>query len=376
MKIAWIHYLRILAAFGVVLIHASENTIFCRSDVPGIVWEIANVCKASAVWTVPVFVMISGYLLLQPSWESALDFYRNRLKKLLIPFFAAVVFFSLITFIREISSRGASSGISFAIDSSTFSAAMKAVLWNFVTGRPFYHLWYLYMILGLFMLTPLLRKIVERLSRRSLGILCGCLLVVTIAVISYLSLVKNINCSVAIENAPFPVWFLPYLGYFFCGYFFRQWTFRISNWILIAIFVVSVAATAGLCSYFSAKGQTALGMFFYSFTGITVVPMALSIFLWFKNISFNEYSILDTLGNLTFGIYLIHPAFQWAAYVVGIFHRAKGSPFWIPASAVIVFAVSAAIVYILIHLTSERELEDMPMEERITMPPDERTSLF
>jgi len=70
-SVAWLDDARIVAIFGVVLIHTSAKVLL-ESDVGDSQWWAANVYDALARWSVPVFVMVSGALLLpQGSFASA-----------------------------------------------------------------------------------------------------------------------------------------------------------------------------------------------------------------------------------------------------------------------------------------------------------------
>lgn len=79
--IPYLHWLRVFAILFVVILH-------CRmKEVPGVVGVCWNVMNVLTITCVPLFVMISGSLLLSRV-ENLKIFYRKRLPKLLIPLVA------------------------------------------------------------------------------------------------------------------------------------------------------------------------------------------------------------------------------------------------------------------------------------------------
>ena len=85
-RLAYIDQLRVVAALAVVMIHVSAmhwgDTPPASAD-----WQAMNVYAAVSRWCVPVFVMLSGALLLAPGRENEpwADFYQRRLVRVLLP---------------------------------------------------------------------------------------------------------------------------------------------------------------------------------------------------------------------------------------------------------------------------------------------------
>ena len=80
----WPDVIRVVATFLVVLVHVSGQLTNLWEKVPSGQWMIANIYGGLARICVPLFFMISGYLLL-PRSESLKDFYSKRMTKVLIP---------------------------------------------------------------------------------------------------------------------------------------------------------------------------------------------------------------------------------------------------------------------------------------------------
>ncbi|MBS0630867.1 MAG: acyltransferase family protein [Verrucomicrobia bacterium] len=128
--------IRAVAIALVILLHLTGNAR-TTPDLDGV---LGVTFHAISRVSVPLFVMLSGWLLLTAPVRSAGDFWRRRLPRTLWPLLGASAFF--------IFWRAWLYG-----DSWTVVSALK----GFIAASIYYHLWYLYLILGLYLITPLLR---------------------------------------------------------------------------------------------------------------------------------------------------------------------------------------------------------------------------
>ena len=96
---------------------------------------------------VPLFVLLSGALLLSKS-ENYLTFFKKRFKNVFIPFVFWILFYTLLRIITG-----------FLNDSININLLLKNLVG--IEGHPYYHLWYIYLIIFLYLITPLLKKIVN-----------------------------------------------------------------------------------------------------------------------------------------------------------------------------------------------------------------------
>ena len=95
---------------------------------------------------VPLFILLSGSLLLNQKY-SILVFYKKRLSKILLPALFWILFYSLFRIATEFYVNG--------------SISYYTILKNSIgiNGWPYYHLWYLYLIFLLYLITPILQQI-------------------------------------------------------------------------------------------------------------------------------------------------------------------------------------------------------------------------
>ena len=146
-RIVFLDYLRIMACFMVMVVHAVEPFYFDG----GMNLHIAT--KSDAVWValidsaaracVPLFAMVSCYLLF-PLKVPAGVFFRRRTARILVPFFI----WSCVYVWR-------------------FGGNLKELMFNFPGAAG--HLWFVPMLFGLYLAMPLLSPWAEKVGRRELG---------------------------------------------------------------------------------------------------------------------------------------------------------------------------------------------------------------
>lgn len=308
--------LRVLAAFAVVWLHAASRVVAINPDTHSANWWFGNFYDALSRWCVPIFIMISGALLLARTVPIA-DFYQRRLAKLGIP----IVFWTLFYVLVD-NYRGGES----------FDPA--ALFKSIVLGTPHYHLWYLYMIVGLYLVTPFIRNFVETASSQLIVYFIGFCLIA--------SSVESIwGSAIGIAgNVTFISSFLPFVGYFVLGCYLQKATFRASN-IKLASSVLGLALLIALLVgvLFPFIGEKSWGLM-YAYLNPLVILMSCSVYVMVTKWNIRSAYIIRAakdVAPLTLGIYVIHPV--WLAALNKFVHL----PFvGIPITSLIVFLLSLA----------------------------------
>ncbi len=316
------------AIFSVVFLHVAaalvtETTFASRT------WWYGNVYDALVRWCVPVFVMISGALLLDSrKVEDSVTFYRRRAGRLLLPLVAWTVLFLFWNYFKAQAS-GAGYGV---------AAAARSVL----SGRPYYHMWFLYMLVGLYLFTPLIRTVVRHSSRRELRLLVGVLFVI-VALNAAWGAMTGRGTTLFINQ------FLPYIPYFICGHLIATSNRRGGKRLACAVFVCAVVSTAVGCYLLARWKGRDQGLYFYDYLSVTVIPMSISLMWLFKSFRCSDVLAdkLRLLSTLTLGIYLVHPIFL-ETFRDRLFKPEDVAPlFSVPLLAVLVFGASLALSLLL-----------------------------
>jgi surface polysaccharide O-acyltransferase-like enzyme len=302
---------------------------------------VGNAIDSAARWCIGVFVMVSGALLLAPDRpESASRFYAKRLRRILVP----TLFWS-----------AAYLGLDAANGRPMSLAKAGDELWH---GRPGYHMWYLFMILGLYAATPALRQVVTRLARPARW--------ATIASLFITASAYDLGCALWQWPRPdvVPLMFLPYLGYFLCGHELRNASPGPRGRALACgIALLAIVATAvGTRALLELHGPTLLGLFLYEFLSPNVIAMSIAVFLLAAAQGGLAAGAQDSalrrfivrMAPLTLGIYLVHPMVISGLRGVGI--QAIGDPvLGVFEVALPAFAVSAAITFAMSRVRGLRE---------------------
>ncbi len=304
--------MRIAAAFAVVLLHMSAGVIFSGPGV-NVSGEVFN-CLGR--WAVPLFVMISGALLLTDSKQESISrFYSKKAMKLVPPLLLwNVIYFRFMYW-------GAHLSVAQAADIAIYK------------GGFYWHLWYLPMALGLYLITPFVKPCIARCPRR---ILLAALALFLLAMSVYLLAAKD-----PFGDLPTIALCIPFLGYYVLGHCLNDVRVgKRTGWICLVLFLGAYACTLGANCLLGERSR-----FVHPFSP-TVLVMCVSVFLmcqcWLRGRDWGHSQWLHRMAGTTLGIYLVHPL------VIHTLHRFPISETrlpWlsIPLLAVLVFLISLAL---------------------------------
>lgn len=152
-------FLRIVVIVGVVGIHSLGAVIVGGADRSSKSWWLAVALDLGFIWAVPAFVMLSGALVLDPRQHvfGPAAFYRRRLVRLAPAFVFWQLFYLVVV-------RGAISGEGVAPAKS---------LELLLQGKAYTHLYFLWLIAGLYLVAPILAAFLHTGgARRSLKFVC------------------------------------------------------------------------------------------------------------------------------------------------------------------------------------------------------------
>lgn len=193
--------LRVLATCAVVLMHVLTGAIDVTdtSIVPEYRSLLLSVMDL-VTWCVPIFLLISGYLFLNP--ERILT-YPVMIKKYCRRIALAILLFGVPYAVSEL-----------VVTERTFRIMMiPEALKMTLTGHTWSHMWYLYLILFLYLITPLLKKVLRVLPVWGVVAMMAVIFLGS-SVAPFLNKVLDVNSIPVLPDGG--VYFLYYL----CGYFF------------------------------------------------------------------------------------------------------------------------------------------------------------
>ena len=322
--INWLNNCRIAAAFAVVVLHVSAIVVLNR-DFGTSAWWAGNIFEVLVRWSVPVFVMISGALLLAPGKaESIAVFYKHRIARILIP----LLFWSLF-YLAWAQYMG-------TMNREPLSKIQLARL--LVGGHPASLMWYIFMIAVLYLFIPFLRKIIRDSSRAELRVL----LVIGFA----FSILNSVSGESGIGSSKlFVNWFIVYIPYLLLGYLIST-SKRQYSIVKLCVTLVGIAAFSAVgCAVVGKKFGPTAGMYFYNYLSLTVIMTSAILFIlarrWESPIG--GLKTQQALASATLGIYLMHMVFIDLFRILKMGPLAFNPAISIPCEAVVVFGAAAAI---------------------------------
>lgn len=318
--------LRIISTFAVMILHiAGQN--WSNTDIRSFEWNVFNFYNSVVRWGVPVFIMISGSLFLNGN-QSLDRIYKKNILRIVTAFIFWSFFYAAISFIR--------------------GEGIKSALISFIGGH--YHMWFLFLIVGLYMIIPFLKVVVNNdfLTRYFL-VLAIIFTFVMPQIISTISIGFE-NYGAIIESIVYNIHMhlvLGYTLYFILGYYLNK--IVISKKLTRIIYVLGIfgfASTVLLTvwvTYYSNKPNE----LFYGNLTLNVLFEAVFVFVLcknhFSNVKFSEKTkkILYHLSKYSFGAYLIH------AFMISVIDQCLGlnslsfnSLIAVPVIGVLIFCAS------------------------------------
>lgn len=326
--IGWIDLLRVTACFLVVLSHCCDPFIAQFDSDRGTF--LTGVFTGSLMRPcVPLFVMMTGVLLL-PATGGIRPFYRKRIGRIVPP----LVFWSValpVLYFLYIRYGATTSNPLIAPEGFTPEATWTKIytfVFNFNYDTT--PLWYLYMLIGLYLIMPIVSPWLQQASRRDLKlVLCvwGVSLLLPYAkmaapLLGYAGNYGNMGLlGVCDWNAYGTFYYVSgFLGYLLLAFYLAKyppaWSWRRTLCITVPMFVAGYLVTSlGYVmtqKYF--PGNYAYLEIVWLFAGINVFMMTFPLFVIVQKLNVRSSPALSRLAAMTFGIYLCHFIFVQMAY--------------------------------------------------------------
>lgn len=281
--------LRVIACIAVVILHlfASANILF-KDQITDAQRLGGNIIVNCMMWAVPCFVMVTGALLLDRRREIT---YQKIFKKYIPRILGALIVFGELFAIFDM-----------VMDTKGFH--IDKVLEGFYkifTGTGWSHLWYLYLLIGLYLLLPFYRKIAKLSSEKDLKYLLG----IYVFFISILPLTQLFGVKSGFYIHVSTI----YPCYLFLGYALAKGRIKLSKVVASVITAVGAAGIiiATICKV---KFQTEQIEMLYGYSSIFVILMAAGVFYLIYKVKINTRSMLwkcvECIDECSFGIYILH----------------------------------------------------------------------
>lgn len=300
--------IRLVAILAVVMIHVSADFVK-ENSATSFDFIMGNAFNSLSRLAVPLFLMISGSLMLRESK----DIPPKKMLRTALSFGMILVFWSALYAVSY-----------HIIKPLVFGEAisLQATALAFLKGH--YHLWYLYVLIGLYIMTPILRLFVKKENK----VYIKWYLVLSL-VVSFCTPLVNFILNVC---GVYPDIYSEFIGQFGIALVGAYLAYYVLGWyiaeigiekklrpILYASGAAGLVATFTLVQFFP---QEEFSNTIYSTSTINVFlySVAVYVFLYYSFENTKETKLTCAVSGLSkyiFGVYLIHPVFLFALKLIG-----------------------------------------------------------
>ena len=361
-RIVFLDYLRFIACFMVILVHCiepfylgGEGTLIKNAGDAAWSTFLDSALRAA----VPLFVMASSYLLFPLKYDTG-TFFKKRFVRVCIPLIIWSLLYALIPYYGSAEDFGR-------------GANLQRLLLNFNPHAG--HLWFLYMLLGVYLLMPLLSPWIEKVSKRGEQIFLGVWAFTTLTPFLRQAASALIDTPELWGEANWNEYGMLYyvsgfVGYLVLGHYVRTYLSDLS-WkktlmAAIPMWIVGYAVTAGWFWFKIPDGYPVSGPIdiavhletSWQFCGFGVALTTIAYFLVIKKITASGWfyrSIILPVSKISYGVYLMH------MFILVFFHQIVGTwalctPLHILVTAVLTFVTCSVVAKLISFIPGSKYL--------------------
>ncbi len=299
-RLIFLDMLKVIAIFGVLIIHCT-STAFLAYDPLSLQYFFTIIPSCLSRLSVPIFIMCSGAVFLNAEKNiSAKNIWTKYIPRIILVLILFSIFYEIVTVLEFYSYTG-------VFDLSVIKTGMN----NLVTFNTYFHLYYLYIIVLLYALVPVLRVIVSRSDRKT-DFYFLCFLFVTANLLPTLRMYYPFDRFFGGMTLQYSLNFAyGMLSYYFLGYYLN--TYELSRSCRRIVFLAGIAGFAAVFSGTLADTLKTgiLNENYINTTNIYIYFISAAVFIAVKDSSRRVESgcckkwILK-ISKSSFTIYLIH----------------------------------------------------------------------
>lgn len=282
-SIFYIDVLRCIAAFAVVAIHVLGPLRELYGQVPTSDWLAAMGINSSTRWAVPVFMMISGALLVstQKPFICA-EYLPKRLMKVVIPFIGWTAIYAAV-------GGFSAQGWDWSKTVDIIQQSPNEPVW--------YHLWFFYDFIPLYFVIPFLQLIVKTDETERLKLLIvswGCL-----TLMNFLKVETFLNENIIL-----------YSGYLLLGWYLfnRDNRPQLKLWVYAGVSALIINFFGSWLAAYLKEGYSSTFMGYKSLNTAIIAGMLFVVAQSYADsIRDSLKPLIKTISKYSLGIYLLHP---------------------------------------------------------------------
>ncbi len=311
---------------AVIILHVAAPILYLYGSIPKYDWWLGNIVDSAVRFCVPIFLMLTGALILPRTYELG-EFLKKRFSRILIPF----LFWSLVYIMYNLFSWNND------INLSSYEIIKYTI--NAFKNGAFFHLWYIYLIIGIYLFIPIISKWIINSTKNE---------ITYYVIVWFLVILINLPLLIKYKPALELSYFSGYLGYPVLGYLLTIKFTELKNkaypiLLFTTGFVVTIIGTYYLTK---AKGEFHDG--FYSYLSPNVMIASIGVFLFFKHSTFNNKNFTNvsrSIGKYSLGIYLAHAIVLDILSKIGISWSFINPIIGIPLTTILCLFISWLTIY-------------------------------
>ena len=357
-RIVWLDVIRCVAMIMVIGVHCIDPFYISPT-----MRAIPEYTHWAAIYgsllrpSVPLFVMMTGLLLLPVKKQPLGKFYKKRIYRVLFPFLIWSVLYSMFPWVTGVLGLpkeiiGDFFCYTQGQESQSLIDSLKDVaMIPFNFSHKENHMWYIYLLIGLYLYMPFFSAWIENADRKTKR---AFLLIWIISL--FIPYLKEYVANCLFERSGYvfgtDTWnefglfyyFAGFNGYLLLGHYVKKgndWSLMKTFILCILMFAVGYYITyTGFSTTASNPNATETEMeLFFTFCSPNVLLMTLATFLLLQKVVITNSTVIKVLANMTqcgFGIYMVH------YFVVGPFFLLIGPsslpiPLQVPLMAICIF---------------------------------------
>ncbi len=370
-RIVWLDVIRCVAMIMVIGVHCIDPFYISPT-----MRAIPEYTHWAAIYgsllrpSVPLFVMMTGLLLLPVKKQPLGKFYKKRIYRVLFPFLIWSVLYSMFPWVTGVLGLpkeiiGDFFCYTQGQESQSLIDSLKDVaMIPFNFSHKENHMWYIYLLIGLYLYMPFFSAWIENADRKTKR---AFLLIWIISL--FIPYLKEYVANCLFERSGYvfgtDTWnefglfyyFAGFNGYLLLGHYVKKgndWSLMKTFILCILMFAVGYYITyTGFSTTASNPNATETEMeLFFTFCSPNVLLMTLATFLLLQKVVIINSTVIKVLANMTqcgFGIYMVH------YFVVGPFFLLIGPsslpiPLQVPLMAICIFLCSWAFTALIYKL--------------------------
>lgn len=280
-------YLRVIACIGIIFLHLFYSGVYLFGpNIKNNQYLSSYMCINNLMWAVPIFIMVTGALLLDPERNIT---YEKIFKKYILRVLSALIIFIFVYRIFDLVMNK---------EAFTVMGIVNGII-QIIQGTSWAHLWYLYLLIGLYLLLPFYRMISKASSKHDMRYLLGIYAI-------FLSIIPILN-AFGLNSAFYIHVSTIYPFYLFLGHAIHSKQIHLSKVASILLFIV-MSVTIAILTYFRVAHKIVQLDSFWAYSSILVILQAFGLFSFVDQLNIKK-NVVTQLDACSFGIYLLHMIF-------------------------------------------------------------------